>query len=96
MTKYVFWLSDTLDRLSSVLLDNESTQGYRQRKLVTRFNDLFAVDRRNAMDILRQFTDTDDLENHQRIVFAAIQVESIIEWWTLQYHQYNNMLSCVL
>lgn len=50
-----------------------AVQRYRQQKLIARFNDMFAVDRLNAMDILRQYTEVGDHENNQRILFAAIQ-----------------------
>jgi hypothetical protein len=62
--------------LSATLLDQDfpPVQRYRQQKLIARFNDMFAVDRLNAMDILRQYTEVGDHENNQRIVFAAIQV----------------------
>ena len=50
------------------------TQRVRQSALITRFNDMFAQDRLEAMETLRKFSD--DYENNQRIVFAAMQVWS--------------------
>jgi hypothetical protein len=58
--------------LSSPLDADNVTQRVRQQTLITRFNDLFAVDRLDALDILRRYSD--DFENNQRIVFAVVQV----------------------
>lgn len=58
--------------LSSPLDADDVTQRVRQQTLITRFNDLFAVDRLDALDILRRYSD--DFENNQRIVFAVVQV----------------------
>ncbi|XP_077983629.1 mitochondria-eating protein-like [Glandiceps talaboti] len=46
-------------------------QRIRQPNLLTRFSDMFAHDRMDAMDILRNHCD--DHEMNQRIVFAAVQ-----------------------
>ncbi|XP_023931204.1 mitochondria-eating protein isoform X2 [Lingula anatina] len=66
-------MSDTyrsLPRVSSPLSPDDVTQRVRQQNLITRFNDMFAQDRLDAMDILRRYSD--DHENNQRIVFAAL------------------------
>lgn len=56
---------------TSPLSPNHCTQVIRQNSLVTRFNDLYARNRSNAMDTLRTYQD--DYETNQRIVFAAVQ-----------------------
>lgn len=61
-----------LPRPSSPFIFDDVTQRVRQQNLITRFNDMFAQDRLDAMDILRRYSD--DHENNQRIVFAVMQV----------------------
>ncbi len=61
-----------LPRPGSPLDYGDVTQRVRQQSLLSRFNDMFATDRLDAMDILRRFSD--DHENNQRIVFTVIQV----------------------
>ncbi|KAL8622224.1 hypothetical protein ACOMHN_043747 [Nucella lapillus] len=56
--------------LTSPLSLEDPVQRIRQQNLVARFNDMFAQDRLDAMDTLRRYSD--DHENNQRIVFAAI------------------------
>lgn len=56
----------------SPLSPNHCTQVVRQEALITRFNDLYLRDRLTAMDILRGYSD--NYENNQRIIFAAVQV----------------------
>ena len=56
---------------------NDVVQRVRQAHLVTRFSDMFARDRMDAMDILRNHCD--DHELNQKIVFTCVQVRSIIE-----------------
>jgi len=55
----------------SPLSPNHCTQVVRQEALITRFNDLYLRDRLTAMDILRGYSD--NYENNQRIIFAAVQ-----------------------
>ncbi|CAF0929927.1 unnamed protein product, partial [Brachionus calyciflorus] len=55
----------------SPLSPNHCTQVIRQDSLTARFNDLYTIDRLSAMDTLRTFSD--DYENNQRILFAAVQ-----------------------
>ena len=61
-----------LPRPTSPYLHDDVTQRVRQGALITRFNDMFAQDRLEAMDTLRKFSD--DYENNQRILFTAMQV----------------------
>ncbi len=56
----------------SPLSPNHCTQVVRQEALITRFNDLYLRDRLTAMDTLRAYSD--NYENNQRIIFAAVQV----------------------
>ncbi|XP_076446859.1 mitochondria-eating protein-like [Babylonia areolata] len=56
--------------LTSPLSMDDPVQRIRQQNAVARFNDLFAQDRLDAMDTLRRYSD--DHENNQRIIFAAI------------------------
>ena len=63
-------------RATSPLSPNHSTQVIRQESLVARFNEMYSKDRLDAMDILRVYSD--NYENNQRIVFAALQVGFII------------------
>jgi hypothetical protein len=58
-------------RHTSPLASNSATQLIRQESLISRFNEMYARDRLDAMDILRVYSD--DYENNQRIVFAALQ-----------------------
>jgi len=58
-------------RAISPMSPNHCTQLIRQDLLVKRFDDLFSRDRLAAMDSLRGFSD--NYENNQRIVFAAVQ-----------------------
>ena len=62
-----------LPRPGSPLDIDDVTQRVRQQSLITRFNDMFAADRLDAMDILRRYSD--DHENNQRIVFSVLQVK---------------------
>lgn len=55
----------------SPLSPNHCTQVVRQEALITRYNDLYLRDRLSAMDILRAYSD--NYENNQRIIFAAVQ-----------------------
>ena len=55
---------------------NDVVQRVRQAHLVTRFSDMFARDRMDAMDILRNHCD--DHELNQKIVSTCVQVRSII------------------
>ena len=64
----------TLARASSPLLIDDPTQRVRQQSLLTRFMDLYAVNRLDAQDILRKFTG--DYENIQRILYATLIVRS--------------------
>jgi hypothetical protein len=61
----------SLSRTASSLDADDVTQRVRQQTLISRFNDIFAVDRLDALDVLRRYSD--DYENNQRIVFAVIQ-----------------------
>ncbi|KAI0216399.1 Mitochondria-eating protein [Lamellibrachia satsuma] len=61
----------SLPRPSSPFALDDVTQRVRQQTLITRFNDMFASDRLDAMDTLRQYSD--DHENNQRIIFVAMQ-----------------------
>lgn len=61
-------------RAISPMSPNHCTQLIRQDLLVKRFDDLFSRDRLAAMDSLRGFSD--NYENNQRIIFAAVQVFS--------------------
>ena len=63
-----------LPRPTSPYLYDDVTQRVRQGALITRFNDMFAQDRLEAMDTLRKFSD--DYENNQRILFTAMQVRA--------------------
>ena len=67
------YISYDLPRPSSPFIFDDVTQRVRQQNLITRFNDMFAQDRLDAIDILRRYSD--DYENNQRIVFAVIQVD---------------------
>lgn len=55
-----------------ISVSSDVVQRIRQANLVTRFNDLFAQSRMDAMDILRNHCD--DHELNQKIVFTCIQV----------------------
>jgi hypothetical protein len=61
-----------LPRPTSPFIFDDVTQRVRQQNLITRFNDMFAQDRLDAMDTLRRYSD--DHDNNQRIVFTALQV----------------------
>lgn len=61
----------SLPRPTSPLAPEDVTQRVRQQSLITRFNDMFAQDRLDALDTLRRYSD--DYENNQRIIFSAIQ-----------------------
>ncbi|KAK7097083.1 mitochondria-eating protein-like isoform X4 [Littorina saxatilis] len=56
--------------MTSPLSIDDTVQRIRQQNLIARFNDMFAQDRLDAMDTLRRYSD--DHENNQRIIFAAI------------------------
>ncbi|KAK3588730.1 hypothetical protein CHS0354_019195 [Potamilus streckersoni] len=58
-------------RVGSPLSMDDPVQRVRQQNLISRWNDMFSQDRLDAMDTLRRFSD--DYENNQRIVFAAVQ-----------------------
>jgi hypothetical protein len=58
--------------LTSPLSIDDPVQRIRQQNCIARFNDMFAQDRLDAMDTLRRYSD--DHENNQRIVFAALSV----------------------
>ena len=60
------------DPTSSPLSPKHCTQVIRQDSLIKRFDDLYASNRLNAMDILRNYSC--DYENNQRIIFAVVQV----------------------
>ena len=60
----------------SPLSPNHCTQVVRQEALITRYNDLYLRDRLTAMDILRTYSD--NYENNQRIIFAAVQVIKLL------------------
>lgn len=55
-----------------ISVSSDVVQRIRQANLVTRFNDLFAQSRMDAMDILRNHCD--DHELNQKIVFTCLQV----------------------
>lgn len=55
----------------SPLSPNHCTQVVRQEALITRYNDLYLRDRLTAMDTLRTYSE--NYENNQRIIFAAVQ-----------------------
>lgn len=61
-----------LPRSLSPLATDDLTLRVRSQNLTTRFNDMFAQDRLDAMDILRRYSD--DHENNQRIIFVVMQV----------------------
>lgn len=62
----------SLSRAGTSPLDaDDVTQRVREQALITRYSDLFALDRLDALDTLRRYTD--DIENNQRIVFSALQ-----------------------
>ena len=71
-------LRETLDnyrylpRSLSPLDPDDVSQRVRQQNLITRFNDMFAQDRLDAMDTLRRYSD--DHENNQRIIMTTMQV----------------------
>jgi len=58
--------------ITSPLSIDDPVQRIRQQNAVARFNDMFAQDRLDAMDTLRRYSD--DHENNQRIIFAALTV----------------------
>jgi len=58
-------------RATSPMSPNHCTQLIRQDLLIKRFDDLYSRDRLCAMDSLRAFSD--NYENNQRIIFAAVQ-----------------------
>lgn len=53
----------------------------RESTLIQRFNDLYARERLNAMDILR--TISADYDNNQRICFTVVQVRTEEIHWSL-------------
>ena len=61
-----------LPRAASPFAPDDIIQRTNQQKLIGRFNDMFSVDRLEAMATLRLYSD--DHENNQRIIFAAVQV----------------------
>ena len=61
--------------INSPLSMDDPVQRIRQQNCVARFNDMFAQDRLDAMDTLRRYSD--DHENNQRIVFAALNVSLV-------------------
>ncbi|XP_067948119.1 mitochondria-eating protein-like [Watersipora subatra] len=60
-----------LARASSPLSTQDVTQRVRQESLINRFNDLFSIDRLNAMDTLGRYQS--DYEMNQRICNAVVQ-----------------------
>ncbi|KAK6173931.1 hypothetical protein SNE40_017300 [Patella caerulea] len=58
-------------KVNSPLALDDPVQRVRSQNLISRFNDMFAQDRLNAMDTLRRYSD--DNENTQRIIFTALQ-----------------------
>jgi chromosome segregation ATPase len=62
----------TLARSGSPLLLDDPTQRVRQQSLVSRFMDLYAINRLDAQDTLRKYTG--DYENIQRIICNAVVV----------------------
>ncbi|XP_064636266.1 mitochondria-eating protein-like isoform X3 [Lineus longissimus] len=60
-----------LHRTTTPLAADDITQRVRQQSLIARFNDMYTIDRIEAMATLSGFSD--DHENNQRIVFSAIQ-----------------------
>lgn len=61
-------------RASSPLSTTDVTQRVRQESLINRYNDIFSIDRLNAMDTLGRYQG--DYEMNQRICNTAIQVTS--------------------
>ncbi|XP_074651373.1 mitochondria-eating protein-like [Tubulanus polymorphus] len=59
-----------LSRVGSPLSSEDPTQRYRQQNLISRFNDMYSINRINAMETLRTYSQ--DHENNQKIVFAAL------------------------
>ena len=53
-------------------MSNDVVQRIRQAHLLTRMSDMFARDRMDAMDILRNHCD--DHELNQKIIFTCVQV----------------------
>jgi hypothetical protein len=60
-----------VDSSLSPLSARHCTQVIRQDSLTKRFDDLYALNRLNAMDILRNYSG--DYENNQRIIFSVVQ-----------------------
>lgn len=60
-----------VDSSLSPLSPRHCTQVIRQDSLIKRFDDLYALNRLNAMDILRNYSS--DYENNQRIILSVIQ-----------------------
>lgn len=58
-------------RLASTSVSNDVVQRIRQAHLLTRMSDMFARDRMDAMDILRNHCD--DHELNQKIIFTCVQ-----------------------
>ena len=76
--------SSPFSRPSSPFALDDVTQRVRQQNLITRYNDMFAQDRLDAMDTLRRYSD--DHENNQRILHTTVQVEYALTtckktWW---------------
>jgi hypothetical protein len=63
-----------LHRSNTPLASDDITQRVRQQSQIARFNDMYTIDRIEAMATLAGYSD--DHENNQRIVFAAMQVRS--------------------
>jgi hypothetical protein len=68
-------LSPTRSLLLSSSVDS-SLQKIREDTLIQRFNDLYARERLNAMDILRSVSDDYDL--NRRICYSVVQVMSFL------------------
>ena len=66
-----------LTRASSPLSTHDVTQRVRQEALINRFNDVFSIDRLNAMDTLSRYQS--DYEMNQRICNAVVQVSSLVD-----------------
>ncbi|KAK3099406.1 hypothetical protein FSP39_003898 [Pinctada imbricata] len=58
-------------RYGSPLSSDDPVQRVRQQNYIARWNDMFSIDRVDAMDTLRRYSD--DYENNQRIIFLAMQ-----------------------
>ena len=62
---------------------NGPLESVRESTLIQRFNDLYARERLNAMDILR--TVSADYDLNQRICFTVVQVKTEEIQWSLEW-----------